>query len=482
MTQTNTRIPAITALTSDSAQQGNANAPTNPALSVLRQLPNVGPQIAQKLTRAGLWEFHQLATADPRWIESIAGRRAPFGMELKHAVDELPAFSVDVEVTQVDPTHWQAVARVHVRRGKDKTFAFLMLSVSNPNLKEPSQPQKKRKATKPKPKPKVADTKPKVEKAQARTGRILESQRICVTLPDHHVELRAHFGLADLRAWNLQPRNGKPAVIKVVGNAMSDQKIGVDARSVAEVTVRAEGPSGPPVNQVDRATLPTFNAGALKNQHGSSKEEISAADPALSDTGALFGDGDGMSDDDDFLQTSLADLVKNAAKSKDDSLRPEETALRMVQGKSQQLGVPSTPVTRLPARRPAGTRLQFGKPGAAVSRVRGKPSNKKPEQDSIGHALLATPAQRKNATRAGDDEPIFRPQAGAVRLDSPAPPQKNEVPHSFGSPPFSAHAGPKSTAESIRVLGNGTEPEPRKADEDDASGVGELDAFFDGIF
>lgn len=44
-----------------------------------RQLPGIGPQIAQRLAAAGVHKLRQLSEVEPRRLEALAQRHYPFG-------------------------------------------------------------------------------------------------------------------------------------------------------------------------------------------------------------------------------------------------------------------------------------------------------------------------------------------------------------------------------------------------------------------
>lgn len=57
----------------------------------IRQLPNIGKLISQRLGAAGLGSFGALAAADPRRIEAVAQRNYPFGNQVRVGhVTQLP--------------------------------------------------------------------------------------------------------------------------------------------------------------------------------------------------------------------------------------------------------------------------------------------------------------------------------------------------------------------------------------------------------
>ncbi len=63
-------------------------------------MEKIGPVMSAALVRAGIASLDALEAAEPRWLETIVGRHAPFGSELVHAVRALPKHTLTVvEVT-----------------------------------------------------------------------------------------------------------------------------------------------------------------------------------------------------------------------------------------------------------------------------------------------------------------------------------------------------------------------------------------------
>ena len=55
----------------------------------------------QALLKAGVDSFEKLAAADPRRLETLTGRRYPFGDQLKASLDDLPP-KVDMMLSESD--------------------------------------------------------------------------------------------------------------------------------------------------------------------------------------------------------------------------------------------------------------------------------------------------------------------------------------------------------------------------------------------
>lgn len=64
---------------------------------VTRQLPHIGDVMSTALASAGATSLRALAALDPRRIEAIVGRRAPFGDEVLRSLAAVPQYQVAVE-------------------------------------------------------------------------------------------------------------------------------------------------------------------------------------------------------------------------------------------------------------------------------------------------------------------------------------------------------------------------------------------------
>ncbi|GJP53633.1 hypothetical protein CLOM_g12786 [Closterium sp. NIES-68] len=68
---------------------------------LLKQLTGVGHVTAKALLAAGIDSFDKLQQSDPRRIESLTGRKYPFGNQIKEALDALPP-SVEVTIAEAE--------------------------------------------------------------------------------------------------------------------------------------------------------------------------------------------------------------------------------------------------------------------------------------------------------------------------------------------------------------------------------------------
>ena len=66
--------------------------------NVLRQIEGIGKKYAELLTKAKITSFKELETAKPFELESICGRKAPFGMQIKQSLTQFPSYEINLKV------------------------------------------------------------------------------------------------------------------------------------------------------------------------------------------------------------------------------------------------------------------------------------------------------------------------------------------------------------------------------------------------
>ncbi|CAI5470957.1 unnamed protein product [Closterium sp. Yama58-4] len=107
---------------------------------LLKQLAGVGHVTAKALLAAGIDSFEKLRQSDPRRLESLTGRKYPFGNQIKEALESLPP-SVDVTIAEGEKGNYSGKHefRISLKRacfpkttGK-KNFVYLLVGNEQSN-------------------------------------------------------------------------------------------------------------------------------------------------------------------------------------------------------------------------------------------------------------------------------------------------------------------------------------------------------------
>ncbi|KAJ7560178.1 hypothetical protein O6H91_04G117200 [Diphasiastrum complanatum] len=91
----------------------------------LKQLGGVGMVTAKAFLQAGIDSFEKLASADPRRLESITGRKYPFGNQVKESLDKLPP-KVEMKLFETE---------CHVSGKQEFILSLTRISVSSVSTK-----------------------------------------------------------------------------------------------------------------------------------------------------------------------------------------------------------------------------------------------------------------------------------------------------------------------------------------------------------
>ena len=67
---------------------------------ICRQLPKIGEKLGKNLSKAGINTFEKLATENPRRIEAICGKNAPFGNIIVDLVKSIPILHLKYEINR----------------------------------------------------------------------------------------------------------------------------------------------------------------------------------------------------------------------------------------------------------------------------------------------------------------------------------------------------------------------------------------------
>uniref|UniRef100_A0A7N0TMY8 DNA 3'-5' helicase n=1 Tax=Kalanchoe fedtschenkoi TaxID=63787 RepID=A0A7N0TMY8_KALFE len=108
---------------------------------LLKQLPGIGMVTAKALHSMGVKTFEALAEADPRRIETVTGRKYPFGYHIKESLQSLPA-KVEMKFEKVEDSKKQGKSKLTVtltrlseqRQSAKRHFADLVIGVEEDNL------------------------------------------------------------------------------------------------------------------------------------------------------------------------------------------------------------------------------------------------------------------------------------------------------------------------------------------------------------
>ncbi|KAH7306285.1 hypothetical protein KP509_22G005100 [Ceratopteris richardii] len=105
----------------------------------LKQLPGIGMVTAKVLLGAGINSFEKLQSADPRRLESLTGRKYPFGNHVKESLDALPPV-ITMNFLNIPKTSKHGVAYIlelsrsnQVMQHKKKHFADVVIGTESDN-------------------------------------------------------------------------------------------------------------------------------------------------------------------------------------------------------------------------------------------------------------------------------------------------------------------------------------------------------------
>eukprot|EP01094_Clydonella_sp_ATCC50884_P018326 TRINITY_DN3375_c0_g1_i5.p1 TRINITY_DN3375_c0_g1~~TRINITY_DN3375_c0_g1_i5.p1 ORF type:complete len:824 (+),score=84.59 TRINITY_DN3375_c0_g1_i5:2118-4589(+) len=100
---------------------------------VCRQLPKIGPSLAQVLVSNNVTTMEALSKQDPRHLEAILKRNAPFGSSIKEALERIwPNFSVSAEIVETSlVVHVEAQNDIPRQRGFRGNYSILLVGLEN---------------------------------------------------------------------------------------------------------------------------------------------------------------------------------------------------------------------------------------------------------------------------------------------------------------------------------------------------------------
>jgi len=74
---------------------------------ISRQLPKIGEKLAKQFVKVGLNTFEKIRTENPRKIESICGKNAPFGNILIDIIRSIPTLNLKHELIRNYKNHYK---------------------------------------------------------------------------------------------------------------------------------------------------------------------------------------------------------------------------------------------------------------------------------------------------------------------------------------------------------------------------------------
>ncbi|KAL0208533.1 hypothetical protein P9112_011120 [Eukaryota sp. TZLM1-RC] len=106
------------------------NSKNHQSTGELKQIQGVGPAISNLLNNSGIYTLKQLAQTDPRRVEFITNRNAPFGSKLVNAAKQVPDFELNIVKSSRKMARDQTEIQVGIR-SKFGTFPKSLLVVGN---------------------------------------------------------------------------------------------------------------------------------------------------------------------------------------------------------------------------------------------------------------------------------------------------------------------------------------------------------------